>query len=139
MAELNTQLLIAGVAIAGATILFLIKFLRRSSPKLLVDPETKYAVPLIEREEISHDTRRFRFGLPTSQHVLGLPVGQHIYLSALVDGKLCIRPYTPVSSDDDHGFVDLVVKVNNDCIYAKFIELKIVESLVRLGCNRLGK
>ena len=37
--------------------------------------------------------------------------GQHIYLSAKVDGKLVVRPYTPVSSDDDKGFVDLVVKV----------------------------
>lgn len=39
--------------------------------------------------------------------------GQHIYLSAKIDGKLVVRPYTPVSSDDDKGFVDLVVKVNN--------------------------
>lgn len=40
-----------------------------------------------------------------------VPAGQHIYLSARVDGNLVIRPYTPVSSDDDKGFVDLVVKV----------------------------
>lgn len=38
--------------------------------------------------------------------------GQHIYLSAKIDGNLVVRPYTPVSSDDDKGFVDLVVKVN---------------------------
>lgn len=37
--------------------------------------------------------------------------GQHIYLSARIDGGLVVRPYTPVSSDDDKGFVDLVVKV----------------------------
>lgn len=37
--------------------------------------------------------------------------GQHIYLSARIDGKLVVRPYTPVSSDDDKGYVDLVVKV----------------------------
>lgn len=90
---------------------------------------------------ISHDTRRFRFALPSPEHILGLPIGkkdasahlspasaypcarigdltfgfcsagQHIYLSARVDGNLVVRPYTPVSSDDDHGFVDLVVKV----------------------------
>ncbi|XP_062856880.1 NADH-cytochrome b5 reductase 2 isoform X2 [Trichomycterus rosablanca] len=61
--------------------------------------------------EISHDTKRFRFGLPSSQHVLGLPIGQHVYLSAKVNGNLVIRAYTPVSSDEDKGFVDLVVKV----------------------------
>lgn len=38
---------------------------------LLEDPQAKYALPLIEKEEISHDTRRFRFGLPSKQHVLG--------------------------------------------------------------------
>lgn len=37
--------------------------------------------------------------------------GQHIYLSARINGNLVVRPYTPVSSDDDKGFVDLVVKV----------------------------
>lgn len=37
--------------------------------------------------------------------------GQHIYLSARIDGNLVVRPYTPVSSDDDKGCVDLVVKV----------------------------
>lgn len=41
------------------------------------------------------------------------PAGQHIYLSARIDGNLVIRPYTPVSSDDDKGFVDLVIKVRS--------------------------
>ena len=38
-------------------------------------------------------------------------IGQHIYLSARIDGSLVIRPYTPVSSDDDKGYMDLVIKV----------------------------
>lgn len=42
------------------------------------------------------------------------PAGQHIYLSAKIDGKLVVRPYTPVSSDDDKGVVDLVIKVKPD-------------------------
>ena len=41
------------------------------------------------------------------------PIGQHIYLSARIDGQLVIRPYTPVSSDDDKGFMDLVIKVSH--------------------------
>ncbi|XP_030646354.1 NADH-cytochrome b5 reductase 2 [Chanos chanos] len=80
-------------------------------PKTLKDSSVKYPLPLIEKEEISHDTKRFRFGLPSSSHVLGLPVGQHVYLSAKVSGNLVIRAYTPVSSDEDQGYVDLVVKV----------------------------
>lgn len=36
----------------------------------------------------------------------------HVYLSALINNKLVVRPYTPVSSDDDFGYVDFVIKVN---------------------------
>ncbi|KAM7329127.1 hypothetical protein ACRRTK_010740 [Alexandromys fortis] len=42
----------------------------------LQDPEAKYPLPLIEKEQINHNTRRFRFGLPSPDHVLGLPVGE---------------------------------------------------------------
>ncbi|KAH9641914.1 hypothetical protein HF086_011664 [Spodoptera exigua] len=86
----------------------------------LQDPNVKYALPLIEREEISHDTRRFRFGLPSPQHVLGLPIGQHIHLSAKIDDDLVIRSYTPVSSDDEKGYVDLVIKVYFKNVHPKF-------------------
>lgn len=98
------------------------KFVRSKSTKLktLQDPNDKYLLPLIEREDISHDTRRFRFGLPSKQHILGLPVGQHIHLIATINGELIIRPYTPISSDDDQGFVDLVVKVYFKNVHPKF-------------------
>lgn len=43
------------------------------------------------------------------------PLGKHVYLSARIDGSLVVRPYTPVSSDDDKGYVDLVVKVCMAC------------------------
>ncbi|XP_068627708.1 NADH-cytochrome b5 reductase 2 isoform X2 [Battus philenor] len=94
----------------------------KSSKKLvaLVDPNTKYPLPLIEREEISHDTRRFRFGLPSPEHVLGLPIGQHIHLSVKIGDDLIIRAYTPVSSDDDKGYVDLVIKVYFKNVHPKF-------------------
>jgi len=39
--------------------------------------------------------------------------GQHIFLTARVNGELVIKAYTPVSSDDDKGFMDLVVKVSH--------------------------
>lgn len=38
--------------------------------------------------------------------------GQHVYLSAKIDGNLVIRAYTPVSSDETKGYVDLIIKVN---------------------------
>ena len=35
-----------------------------------------------------------------------------MYLSAKVDGSLVIRPYTPVTSDDEVGYFELVIKVS---------------------------
>ncbi|XP_053976205.1 NADH-cytochrome b5 reductase 3 isoform X1 [Hylaeus volcanicus] len=95
---------------------------KKKSPVLLADPVVKYSLPLIEKEVISHDTRRFTFGLPTPEHVLGLPVGQHVHLTAKIDGEVVIRSYTPVSSDDDHGHVDLVIKVYFKNVHPKFPE-----------------
>uniref|UniRef100_A0A8D2AXF8 NADH-cytochrome b5 reductase 3 n=1 Tax=Sciurus vulgaris TaxID=55149 RepID=A0A8D2AXF8_SCIVU len=205
----------------------LMRLFQRSSPAITLEsPDIKYPLRLIDKEIISHDTRRFRFALPSPQHILGLPVGesaptrpqscgqlgtrsggghlavwgeqrslglggefvrmskrapgswaaapqgqrrggsklsrlgcpevvwaveqrpsgasvqagawpvagpdrpwprdpphpagQHIYLSTRIDGNLVIRPYTPVSSDDDKGFVDLVVKVYFKDTHPKF-------------------
>lgn len=89
--------------------------------KTLLDPVAKYPLPLIEKEEISHDTRRFRFGLPSPDHVLGLPIGQHINLIVQMNGEPVIRAYTPVSSDEtDKGYVDLVVKVYKRNVHPNF-------------------
>jgi NAD(P)H-flavin reductase len=60
---------------------------------------------------LSHDTRRFRFALQSPQHILGLPIGQHMFLYAQIDDQPCSRAYTPTSSDVDVGHFDLVVKV----------------------------
>ena len=86
---------------------------KKKVPVLLEDATTKYKLPLVEKEIISHDTRRFKFGLPTPEHVLGLQPGQHVLLTANIGGEVVIRPYTPVTSDDDPGYVDLIIKVSN--------------------------
>lgn len=83
----------------------------RSAPRALgPDPNKTITLPLVKVTEISHDTRIFRFNLPEGYR-LGLPVGQHVNTKAKIDGKLVIRPYTPISSDDDLGFVELLIKV----------------------------
>ncbi|RXG56199.1 NADH-cytochrome b5 reductase 2 [Armadillidium vulgare] len=111
-----------GVVVGTAIIAKLYLGRKRGAPITLKDPNVKYSLELIEKEEISHDTRRFRFRLPSNEHVLGLPIGQHIYLSARVDGQLVVRPYTPVSSDEDKGYMDLVIKVYFKNVHPKFPE-----------------
>lgn len=88
--------------------------------RTLLDPTKKYLLPLIEKHEISHDTKRFRFGLPSDEHSLGLPIGQHIHLIADINGETVIRAYTPVSSDENKGYVDLVIKVYARNVHPKF-------------------
>ncbi|XP_011058693.1 PREDICTED: NADH-cytochrome b5 reductase 2 isoform X1 [Acromyrmex echinatior] len=95
---------------------------KKSAPILLIDPVVKYSLPLIQKDIISHDTRKFRFGLPTPNHILGLPIGQHVHLTAKIGEEVVIRSYTPVSSDDNQGYVDLVIKVYFKNVHPKFPE-----------------
>nr|XP_006812541.1 PREDICTED: NADH-cytochrome b5 reductase 3-like [Saccoglossus kowalevskii] len=115
--------LLVGISVVVITAFLAKKFFggrKKGPPKVLIDAQTKYPLELVDKEIISHDTRRFRFALPSMEHVLGLPIGQHIYLSAKINGNLVVRPYTPVSSDDDKGFMDLVVKIYFKGVHPKF-------------------
>jgi len=94
---------------------------RSGRPKTL-DGAATVSLPLAEKIELSHDTRLFRFSLPTEDHVLGLPTGQHVSLSYRDDdNKLVMRAYTPTSSDaENFGHVDLVIKVYFKDVHPKF-------------------
>ncbi|KAI8919924.1 hypothetical protein DFJ77DRAFT_526951 [Powellomyces hirtus] len=56
------------------------------------------------------DLVSYRFALPTPDSVLGLPTGQHISISAEINGKEITRSYTPTSSDEEKGHFDLLIK-----------------------------
>ena len=79
-------------------------------PKAL-DPKKKVSIKLASIDILSRDVRRLRFALPTPEHELGLPIGNHFFVTAQVDGAPCMRAYTPTSLDDDVGFVEMVIKV----------------------------
>nr|CAD7265476.1 unnamed protein product [Timema shepardi] len=117
---------LVGLGVVATTALLAKYYFSRKRSKTevvtLQDPTVKYALPLVEKEELSHDTRRFRFGLPSDNHILGLPVGQHIHLSAKIEDNLVIRSYTPVTSDDHKGYMDLVIKVYFKNVHPKFPE-----------------
>lgn len=67
--------------------------------------------PLIDKREISHNTKIFRFALPSATSCLGLPLGQHISLRANIDQSEVRRPYTPISSISTKGYFELLIKV----------------------------
>lgn len=62
----------------------------------------------------------FRYALPSKEHVLGLPVGKHLMISSTINSKLEVRAYTPISSDDEVGFFDLLIKVYFKEVHPKF-------------------
>ena len=102
--------------------------------------KSRQTVTLGERTNISHDTVRLRFVLPKATPVLGLPIGKHfkIYapLAKVVTPKKAgewngredmeqerteiERKYTPTTSDDEVGYVDLVIKVYKGGVIDRF-------------------
>ncbi len=56
--------------------------------------------------------RSYRFKLPNPTDILGLPIGQHISVAATIAGqpKEVVRSYTPISSDENPGHFDLLLK-----------------------------
>ncbi|KAM6158668.1 NADH-cytochrome b5 reductase 2 [Rhynchocyon petersi] len=117
--------LLLAITVIGLTVLMFALKNRSSRRRKLItlrDPETKYPLPLIEKEQINHNTRRFRFGLPSVDHVLGLPVGNYVHLMAKIDDELVIRAYTPVTRDDDQGFVDFIIKIYFKNVHPQYPE-----------------
>jgi nitrate reductase (NAD(P)H) len=66
---------------------------------------------LVARKEISRNGRVLTFALPTPAHRLNLPIGHHMLVKAVVDGRVCVRAYTPISSAQDQGTFELCIKV----------------------------
>jgi cytochrome-b5 reductase len=115
----------ATVVLASGAIVYIIFTRLRSGKRVKValeDPSVKVPLRLVDKEIVTHDTRRFIFALPSPEHTLGLPIGQHVYLSARIDGNIVVRPYTPTSDDKLKGYVTLVIKVYKKNVHPKFPE-----------------
>ncbi|KAM3463676.1 hypothetical protein NHJ6243_003081 [Beauveria neobassiana] len=80
----------------------------------LLDPAHYSHLPLKAKVQLSPDVYRFTFALPTTETVLGLPIGQHVAIKADVAGESVSRSYTPVSNNADRGVLELVIKVYPD-------------------------
>ena len=83
-----------------------------SSDSVLTTDYASY--PLLEKRDVSHNTRVFRFGYREGMSPslpFGLPLGRHISLRAPIGGNEVRRPYTPISTLDTRGYFELLVKV----------------------------
>eukprot|EP00501_MAST-03F_sp_TOSAG23-6_P000819 GSMAST32.ASY1.ANO1.849.1 assembled CDS len=61
-------------------------------------------------KKVSPDTSVIRFKLPSEKHTLGMDVASCLSIQAEIDGQMVSRPYTPISTRSQQGYVDFVVK-----------------------------
>ncbi|CAR28218.1 hypothetical protein ZYGR_0N07100 [Zygosaccharomyces rouxii] len=84
---------------------------KNSGPKAILKKDEFQKFTLILKTSLSHNTAVYRFGLPGAEDVLGLPIGQHISIRGVINGKEIVRSYTPTSLDTDaQGFFELLIK-----------------------------
>ena len=76
-----------------------------------LNPKKRVKLKLAQRVQLSDDSFRLTFALPSDDHVLGLPTGQHVLVYGQdAAGKSVARAYTPATADEVAGRVDFVIK-----------------------------
>ena len=66
--------------------------------------------PLLSVASLLDLSVSYTFKLPHTEDVLGLPIGQHITVSADINGKNVVRSYTPISRQNARGRFELIIK-----------------------------
>ncbi|KAI9861728.1 MAG: NADH-cytochrome b5 reductase [Trichoglossum hirsutum] len=98
-------------AITAAVVLGTWKAYNNRVRKVL-KPNEFQSFELKEKTIVSHNVAIYRFTLPRPTDILGLPIGQHISISAKLpeSEKEIVRSYTPITSDENAGYFDLLIK-----------------------------
>lgn len=122
--ETNPLVVLATVVAIIASFIALYYFQKNKKPQPVLSPTEFRKFPLIEKIRVSHNSCIYKFGLPKSTDRLGLPIGQHISISAIIDGKEVVRSYTPISNDDQLGSFDLLIKTYENGNISRYVESK---------------
>ncbi|CDO72313.1 hypothetical protein BN946_scf184977.g10 [Trametes cinnabarina] len=130
MSGAYSQLVALALALVTTALIYL-KF-GRGKRKPVLDPQTWKEFPLKEKIAVSPNTAIYRFALPHPDDVLGLPIGQHISVSAEINGKDIMRSYTPTSSDDDLGHFDLLIKSYEKGNISRYVSLLKIGDKIRV-------
>ncbi|KAK6519612.1 NADH-cytochrome b5 reductase [Arthrobotrys megalospora] len=118
-----------GYAVALALTLAVFK-VYRGFPRKVLKPDVFQEFQLKEKTELNHNTAIYRFALPGENDILGLPIGQHVSIAATIDGKEIARSYTPISSDLNKGYFELLIKSYPTGNISKYIaQLKIGQTI----------
>ncbi|RFU75146.1 nadh-cytochrome b5 reductase 2 [Trichoderma arundinaceum] len=94
------------------------------------------SLKLAEVEDVNHNTKRLRFELPEKDQVSGLHIASAVLTKFKSPNaeKATLRPYTPISDEDEKGFLDLLVKkYPNGPMSTHIHDLKVGETLAIKG------
>jgi len=66
---------------------------------------------LVKKEKVNHDSAIYTFQLPSEEYSAEIAPGKHVLVQAAIGGAPVIRPYTPISTYDTKGKLELLIKV----------------------------
>jgi cytochrome-b5 reductase len=125
---MSFQLIAGAVTLLAVVVAFF--FLNSNKERKALNKEAFQDFPLIQKTMLSHNSGIYRFALKRPNDILGLPIGQHIQISANIKGKDIVRSYTPTSNDAEKGYFDLLIKSYPEGNISKFIaDLNIGDSI----------
>ncbi|KAL7473000.1 hypothetical protein ACHAXS_013379 [Conticribra weissflogii] len=87
----------------------------KTGRKIALDPKHKQPFTLQNKTVLSRDSFELDFALQSPEHILGLPTGKHVFLSADIKGEMVMRRYTPITSNHDIGRIKFVIKAYPPC------------------------
>ena len=98
-----------------------IKLLSKPEDCQFFGSEQFVPVPMVERIPVSPTSFVLRFELPDKTKSMQLSTCSCILASATVNGENVIRPYTPISTNEQIGTFDLLVKRYDNGVLSKFM------------------
>ncbi|KAK2608092.1 hypothetical protein N8I77_006726 [Diaporthe amygdali] len=110
---------VKSLAVAGIGGAVLSQFMRKAEAesgepkKIFPRPGPSFTRLTLEKaEDVNHNTKRLRFALPGENDVSGLPLTSALLTVAVPKGRILpvLRPYTPITTSDMPGHMDLLVK-----------------------------
>jgi hypothetical protein len=81
----------------------------------IVSPLVFFSFPKLQLKltkviDYNHNTKIFRFAFDSPDAQGGFKLASFILTKAMIGGKEIVRPYTPISSIDQKGYFDLMIK-----------------------------
>jgi cytochrome-b5 reductase len=105
--------------------------------KTIISHNVAMSVNPPQQKETNTNSHSYRFKLPSTNSILGLPIGQHISIAATLpqpDGanKEIVRSYTPISGDHQPGYFDLLIKSYPTGNISKYMASLIVGQTIKV-------